>query len=292
MRNEFNGLNENEVRVSLEKWGDNSLKRVKKKGFLRRFFENLGDPIIKILIIALTLEVIFTLGNCNYFEIFGIIAAILISTTVSTVSEYKSEEAFERLNSTSDGTASVIRSGKKQNIPTSAVVKGDIIFISSGEKVPADGPVLSGQVSCDQSALNGESTECSKVKGDDGSYSLSNKNMLFRGSLITEGSAIMRADRIGEETYFGMVASDVQAETRDSPLKIRLNKLAGQISKIGYLVVVVPRLREHPAKSLILSVAHLIRGLSAHPFSYHLLQHAILLHRQLIGRYVFRRNAA
>ena len=239
MKNELLGLSEQEVRASYEKYGDNSLKREKKKGFFRRFFENLGDPIIKILIIALTLEVIFTLGNCNYFEIFGIIAAILISTSVSTISEYRSEEAFEKLNNTSESLVFVARSGKKIQIPVSRIVKGDVIYISSGEKVPADGSVISGRVSCDQSALNGESAECPKQKGDDRSYNLSNKNMLFRGSLITDGSAVMRAERIGGDTFFGMVASDVQTETPESPLKTRLNKLAGQISKIGYFIAFI-----------------------------------------------------
>ena len=239
MKNEHLGLTEQEVRESYEKYGDNSLKREKKKGFLRRFFENLGDPIIKILIIALTLEVIFTLGKCNYFEIFGIIAAILISATVSTVSEYRSEEAFEKLNNTSDSLVTVLRSGKKIQIPASSIVKGDVVFLSGGEKVPADGPVISGRVSCDQSALNGESVECPKTPGSDKSFNLSNKSMLFRGALVTEGSAVMRAERIGNETFFGMVASDVQSETRASPLKIRLNKLAGQISKLGYLIAAI-----------------------------------------------------
>ena len=239
MKNELLGLSEQEVRESYEKYGDNSLKREKKKGFCRRFFENLGDPIIKILIIALTLEVILTLGNCNYFEICGIVLAILISTLVSTISEYRSEGAFEKLNNTSESLVFVARAGKKIQIPVSSIVKDDIIYLSSGEKVPADGSVISGRVSCDQSALNGESAECAKYSGSDRSYNLSNKNMLFRGSLITDGSVVMRAERIGSDTFFGMVASDVQAETPTSPLKERLNKLASQISKIGYFIALV-----------------------------------------------------
>ena len=118
-------------------------------------------------------------------------------------------------------------------------VKGDIIFISRGEKIPADGPIISGRISCDQSALNGESVECTKCAGTDKSFSLSNKNMLFRGSLVCDGEGIMRAERIGSDTFFGMVASDVQAETRESPLKLRLARLAGQISRIGYVIAVI-----------------------------------------------------
>jgi len=98
MKQDFRGLDDSEVLKSREKHGDNSLTKEKNKGFLRRFFENLNDPIIKVLIIALVIEVIFTFRNCNFFELFGIVAAILIATTVSTVSEYGSERAFQKID--------------------------------------------------------------------------------------------------------------------------------------------------------------------------------------------------
>ena len=97
MKESIKGLTSKEVELSYQKYGDNSLIKEKNKSFIRRYIENLSDPIIRILIFALALQVIFTFGDCNYFEIFGIVAAILLSTTVSTVSEYRSEQAFEKL---------------------------------------------------------------------------------------------------------------------------------------------------------------------------------------------------
>ena len=110
MKKVIKGLSEEEVKASRAQNGDNSLEKIKSKSIFRRYIENLSDPIIRILIIALVLQVVFTMGNCNYFEIFGIIIAILISTTVSTVSEYKSEKAFEKLSEGEENSfVSVIR---------------------------------------------------------------------------------------------------------------------------------------------------------------------------------------
>ena len=97
MNAEIVGLSSLEVKKSYEQYGDNRLQKERTRGFFGRFFENLSDPIIRILLIALVVEIVFTLGNCNFFEIGGIIVAVLISTTVSTLSEYRSEKAFEKM---------------------------------------------------------------------------------------------------------------------------------------------------------------------------------------------------
>ncbi len=236
-KEKIKGLTLDEVRKSVEQFGDNSLKRARGKGFFGKLFENLSDPIIRILIIALIVEVIFTFGNCNYFEIFGIVSAIMISSFVSTISEFRSERAFEKLNdSTSDQEISVLRDSEIKRISISDIVVGDIVYLSAGEKIPADGVIISGRINVDQSALNGESVECRKEPADEYGWDLSSKSRAFRGSTITEGNAVMRVGRVGEATYFGMVAKDVQTETRESPLKLRLSKLAKDISRIGYIV--------------------------------------------------------
>ncbi len=231
------GLTTDEARRSHEKYGTNELKREKTKGFFSRFLENLSDPIIRILLIALTLQVILTLGNINYIETVGIVAAILLSTTVSTLSEYRSERAFLALEAGSSGKGvKALRDGSISEISVGDIAVGDIIYLNAGEKIEADGKIILGKITVDQSALNGESVECHKCEGGGDSFELSSKNRVFRGSEILEGSAVMRVERVGAETYFGMVAKDVQTETRESPLKRRLSKLATQISRIGYAV--------------------------------------------------------
>ena len=234
------GLSSAEVRKSLELHGDNSLGKEKKKSFLKRFLENLSDPIIKILLIALVTQIILTFNNINYFEVGGIFVAIMLSTLVSTISEYRSEQAFDKMRN--DGycnTVSVLRDGEICKISISEIVVGDIVYLSVGEKIQADGELISGRISVDQSALNGESEECIKTAGKDYSWDLGSLHKVFRGSIITDGNAIMRVGRVGSSTYYGMVAKDVQTEPRESPLKLRLERLASQISKIGYVVAFV-----------------------------------------------------
>lgn len=237
MAKKIKGLTSDEVLISREKHGANSHVKAKTKGLFRRFLENLGDPIIKILLAALALEVIFTLGNCNLFEIGGIVSAILIATVVSTLSEYRSERAFSALESGHKYTAvRVLRDGEIGAIDSSELVVGDIVYISSGERIYADGSLVDGELAVDQSALNGENVEARKHVHPGGDFDLSNSGKVFSGSVVTDGEGIMRVERVGGETFFGMVARDVQSETRVSPLKLRLSKLASQISKLGYMV--------------------------------------------------------
>ncbi len=237
MKKEYTGLTGAEVETSRKTHGDNRLKREKRKGFLGRFFENMSDPIIKVLVIALAVEVVFTFGNCNFVEIFGILAAILISTTVSTVSEWGSERAFERMEADNlGGTATVMRDGALKTIPADELVVGDIMKIGAGDSVHADAEVLSGSITVDQSALNGESIDAHKSRDGADGDGLSSHRHVFRGSSVTAGSAVVRVERVGASTFYGGVAADVQKETRESPLKRRLAGLAKDISKIGYLM--------------------------------------------------------
>lgn len=238
MTNEKKGLTAEEVTLSREKHGNNSLAKEKTKGFFRKFFENLNDPIIKVLIFALVIEVVFTFGHCDFFEVFGIIAAVLIATTVSTVSEHGSELAFAKMQADSnESLVRVMRSGELVEIPSSELVVGDIVYLSAGERIHADGFMLRGSIKVDQSALNGESRDVSKYKTDSrGGWELSDEGCVYRGSVIVSGEGVMRVGRVGASTYYGMVARDVQTETRVSPLKLRLAKFASQISKIGYVM--------------------------------------------------------
>ncbi len=237
MVKKMKGLTHHEVEEARRQHGTNELRRVAGRGLIRSFFDNLGDPIIRILVIALALEVLFTFGNCNLIEVFGILAAILISAGVSTLSEYGSEKAFKRIEAETALTrVRVIRDGVTTQIPSSELVVGDIVLLSPGERIEADGVLLEGTLEVDQSALNGENKGARKVPGSRGGWDLSDEGRVYRGSIVTSGNGVMRVGRVGESTFYGMVARDVQTETRVSPLKLRLSHLASQISKIGYVV--------------------------------------------------------
>ncbi len=238
MKRELWGLDETGVRLSREQHGDNRLLKEKHKSFLASFFENLGDPIIKVLLIAVALEVIVTFRSCNWFEVGGIILAVLIATLVSTVSEYGSERAFRRMQEENSMiTVRVRRSGKTSAISADELVIGDIIYLSEGDVIPADARLLSGMLTVDQSALNGESREVIKeYTRSNEDNSLASRGYVHRGSIVLSGDAIAVVSAVGGSTYYGAVAKEVQQQTRESPLKLRLSRLASLISRIGYVM--------------------------------------------------------
>lgn len=240
------GLTDEEARISREKNGGNSLTEQKREGFLHKLLGNFGDPMIKILCVALLMNVIFVLlhyfagiGDTEWYETAGIAAAVLIATFVSTLSEHKNENAFRKLQE----EASVIRCKVYRNdgvteLPITDIVVGDKVLLQSGDKIPADGYIIDGCIHADQSALNGESKAA--VKSTSGSGKAEKPDFLdsssvFRGAVVSYGSAVMDVTTVGDSSVYGQIAKELQQDDdRPSPLKIKLSKLANDISRFGY----------------------------------------------------------
>ncbi len=249
-------LNLEEVEKSRSLYGKNELVGKRRKSFFRCFLGNLNDPIIKVLIVALIINVLVSLPNVNYLESAGILLSVLISTLVSTISEYSSENAFEKLkDSSKNDTVLVKRVGGVSEIPSNELVVGDIVILEAGCKIPADCILLDGAIEVNEAPLTGESSEVSKTpmlpnssapiitkiqaslaegKGAElnikkGEYSL------FSGSTVTYGYAEALVTSVGENTYIGKEAEKLQENTRPSPLKNRLTHLAKVISFLGYI---------------------------------------------------------
>lgn len=221
------GLNDKEVEESRKKYGVNKIESKSKHTFFKLVVESLSDPIIKILIIALAVKLLFLFRNSDMYETLGIVVAIFLASFISAISEYGSEKAFEKLNSeNSIIKVKVIRNSKKIIINMDELVVGDIVFLESGDKVPADGEVINGEISVDESALTGETKE---------KYKNINNSNLFMGSIVTDKNAIMIVTKVGKNTMYGTIAEDIQEQTIESPLKSRLRVLASQISKFGYV---------------------------------------------------------
>ena len=231
------GLNESEVALSRKTYGDNKMTPKKRVSFMRRFLSNLSDPVIKILLGALVINLIFLFKSRNFAECIGIGVSVFLATLISTLSEHSSEGAFERLESEyAKGSVRVIRGGEMCEIPIECVVVGDIVCLYAGEQIPADGEMVRGRIKVDQSAMTGESREVTKSEkksGDD--CSPSSPYYCFRGCLVTSGSGYMRVCKVGDSTFLGGISQQVQEDLRESPLKMRLSKLARQISRIGYI---------------------------------------------------------
>ena len=141
------GLSSQEVENSQRKHGRNVLPKPAKKSFADKLLENLKDPMIKILLVALLINVIFVYsGHSDWVETVGIFVAIMLAVLVSTWSEYSNENAFQRLQAEASRTlCKVWRDGKLQSISAEDVVVGDVVILEAGDKLPADGFLLEGR---------------------------------------------------------------------------------------------------------------------------------------------------
>lgn len=228
------GLNEKEVIESRKRYGTNEITKQKQNTFMHLLLESLGDPIIKILLIALAIKVVVLFRDFDWYETIGILIAIFLASFISSISEYGSEKAFSRLQEEQlKTTAKVRRSGKILEIPSGEIVVGDIVMLSSGDKIPADGYLVKGNLSVDESALNGETKEAKKLSKN--GPVISDNNRVFRGSVVYNGEAEMLVRFIGDNTILGKISQELQEVVPESPLKIKLRGLAKTISRIGYV---------------------------------------------------------
>ena len=248
------GLSPTQVLSSRRDNGANTLTRRKRRGLFRSFLGNFGDPMLRILLIALGIQVVFVFSSGDWIETVGIALAIFVAVTVSTLSEYGSESAFEKLQEQASATsARVRRSGEVMQIPVSDIVVGDVVLLGSGEKIPADGHLVSGEVEVDQSLLNGESKEARKVGGGVSEVSRPeglgsdaigqiqrspdylSSHAMFSGTVVTSGEGVMVVASVGDRTEYGKIAQELQEEMPASPLKVKLQGLARVISIFGYI---------------------------------------------------------
>lgn len=231
------GLTEEEVENSKQKYGTNQITTIEQTGFVKKLLETLGDPIIRILLIALGIKVVFLIQDFDWYETVGIVIAIFIASFISTISEYGSEQAFIKLQEESSKIkCRVRRNGNVKEIGVDDVVVGDIVLLESGDKIPADGFIIDGEISVDESSINGEAKEAYKYPVKE---IITEKNQVYRGTVVYSKQGIMIVNKIGNDTLYGKLASELLEKQPESPLKLRLRKLAQFISKIGYVGAVL-----------------------------------------------------
>ncbi len=234
------GLSSEEARASREKNGANVLTQNKGRGFLRHFVSNLGDPVIRILLCALGVNLIFVFQGGDWMETLGIGISVFLATLISTLSERGSEAAFRRLSETCDrANVRVRRDGRVVELPMEEVVVGDVVLLGAGEQIPADGYVIGGTLGVDQSSMTGENREIVKSPSEDREQSPHGRSTVLRGCAVLSGEGEVEIFSVGDATFLGQISREVQEETRESPLKIRLTKLAKQISHLGYAAAIL-----------------------------------------------------
>ena len=224
--NKNTGLNNKEVLESRKKHGSNIISIKNRNTFFRIVIESLNDPIIKILLIALAIKVLFLFKDSNLYETLGIAVSVFLACFISSISEYGSEKAFEKLSEeNSNIKVKVLRNSKLTIIDIKDIVVGDVVYLSSGDRIPADGIIIEGNIYIDESILTGETIEKIKTVND----------QVYMGSIVCENNGIIKVNSVGDKTYYGKIASLIQDNTGNSPLKDKLTDLAKLISKIGYI---------------------------------------------------------
>ena len=165
----FNGMNDKEVIESREKYGSNVIPDSEPTTFWDEFKETFSDPMIRILLaIVVIMLVMFFLGHAEIYEPIGTIVAVLIVAFVTAKTAVASDTKYRELkDSTKKDTCKVYRNGIISVIEVDDVVVGDKIILQSGDKVPADGILVSGDLRVDNSVLNGETEECKKTAADE-----------------------------------------------------------------------------------------------------------------------------
>ncbi|MBR2353603.1 MAG: calcium-translocating P-type ATPase, PMCA-type [Clostridia bacterium] len=229
------GLTSEEAVRAREAHGSNRLSETKTRSFLSHFFGNLNDPVIRILLIALGINLFFVFRGGDIIETLGIGISVLLATLISTLSERGSEAAFRRLSEEwGAGSVRVWRDGSLRKLPLEELVVGDRVVLGAGDQIPADGNMVEGFIRVDQSSLTGESREIAKRPAPVSSLSPEQEGAVLRGCPILSGEGEMEVLAVGDHTLLGRISEEIRCETRESPLRLRLSRLARQISRFGY----------------------------------------------------------
>lgn len=255
-----NGLSSEKAENLLKTHGENVLRETKKKSVWRVFAEQFADLLVIILIIAAIISMI----SGNVESTIVIFAVITMNAILGTVQHEKAEKSLASLKTLSAPTAKVLRGGVKGEIPAAQVVKGDILLLEAGDMVTADGRILeSYSLQVNESSLTGESTNVEKKTVVlEGEKALGDRiNMVYSGSLVTGGRAVVLVTATGMETEIGKIAALMNAtKEKRTPLQVSLDKFGSQLAIvimiISAVVFVLSLYRKMPVlDSLMFAVA-------------------------------------
>lgn len=255
----YAGLTDAEVLESRRKYGVNILTPAKKTSPWISFLKKFGDPLIIILLVAGVLSVgisfyeyiVLGEGMQVFFEPVGIFIAIMLATGLAFLFEYKADKEFMILNQVNDDEpVKVIRNGKVVEIARKDVVVGDVVILSCGDEIPADGLLLeSVSLDVDESTLTGEPL-CHKTVDEahfnkDATFP---SNAVMKGTKVMDGSGVFRVSAVGDATENGKVFTAAQIDNSvKTPLNEQLERLGRLISWLSYTVaalVVVGRIAD------------------------------------------------
>ena len=232
------GLSEELAEERLERYGENKLAEAKKTTVLQRFFQQLKDPMLLILLAAAAVSAVTNaLSGESFTEVFIILVVVLLNAVLGVIQESKAEAAIEALQSMTAAKCKVLRGGELKVIESSRLVPGDVVVLEAGDAVPADGRLLeSASLKIEEAALTGESVPVNKAVEVifDGDVPLGDRrNMCYMGSTVVYGRGRAVVTATGMGTEMGRIAGVLaQTEQEQTPLQRKLSQLGGVLSKL------------------------------------------------------------
>lgn len=242
------GLTTEEAERRLSTNGKNKLEEGKRESLLSRFFKQLADPMILILIAAAAVSGITAAYSGESFaDVIIILAVVLINAVLGVVQESKAEKAIAALQEIAAATSKVIRDGHQRTIRSEELVVGDIIVLEAGDSVPADARIIEcASMKVEEAALTGESVPVTKKadvllveEGKDVSLG-DRKNMLYMGSIVVYGRGKAVVTGAGMDTEMGKIADALtKAQDNATPLQMKLNQLSKVLSVLVLVICVL-----------------------------------------------------
>lgn len=244
------GLSAAEAAARLASVGPNKLEEEEKTPMWKRFFEQMADPMVIMLLVAAAISVItgFIQGEPEWADAAIILSVVILNSVLGVVQEAKSEQALEALQEMSAAQSKVIRDGKLVQLPSSELVPGDVVLLEAGDSVPADCRVIeSASMKIEEAALTGESVPVEKhaeqitLAADADDVPLGDrKNMCYMGSTVVYGRGRAVVVGTGMKTEMGKIATALtNAKKELTPLQMKLNELSGILTKLVLAICVI-----------------------------------------------------
>lgn len=230
------GLHSTEAQLRLQKYGLNELKKEKRLSIIALFLNQFRSMLVYILLAATLISLVLK----EYIDGFAILAIVILNAILGFIQEYRAEKSIEALKKLASLKAKVIRDGTLQEIPTTHLVKGDVIVLETGDKVPADARIISeSNLETMEASLTGESTPVEKNEEilQSATILAERYNMVYTGTIIVKGHAQAMVVGTGMKTEIGKIATMLEeTEVKLTPLQKRLESLG---KKMGYGTIII-----------------------------------------------------
>ena len=234
----------------LEQNGPNRLKEAERTPLWIRFFQQMADPMVIMLIVAAVISAVTSIaqGEADFADVIIIMFVVVLNSILGVVQEEKSEEALAALQEMAAATSKVIRGGEQLSVPSSEIVVGDIVVLEAGDSVPADCRILeSASMKVEEAALTGESVPVTKradvielTEGADDVPLGDRKNMCYMGSTVVFGHGRVVVVACGMDTEMGKIADAIsRTEDEQTPLQVKLDELSKAMTILVIAISVV-----------------------------------------------------